>query len=48
MLWPLNSREVLQIFLEQYIKLVGYVDFLLNDLVCNHDNKRGMKLLMHL
>ena len=31
--------------------LVGYVDLLLNDLVCNHDNRKGEggnTLLMHL
>ena len=27
------------------IKLVGYVDFLLNDLVCYHDNKRGRQVI---
>ena len=40
MLWPLNSREDLNKSWNN-IRLASFVNFLLNDLVCKHDNRRG-------
>ena len=39
MLWPLNGNK--EVFLWNNIMLASFVDFLLNVLVCSHDNRRG-------